>query len=64
MAVKQMRLEGSEAMDALLEWLEGVDHVHTPKGIVYASEVSKWFDAIEADITAMENSLRCKGMLK
>lgn len=33
------RLEGKAAMDALYDWLVGVNHIHTSQGIVYASAI-------------------------
>ena len=34
-------LNGEDALNALLEWLDGINHVHTRRGIVYAEEVRK-----------------------
>jgi hypothetical protein len=34
-------LNGEDALNALLEWLDSINHVHTRRGIVYAAEVRK-----------------------
>jgi hypothetical protein len=39
-----MRLQGQAAIDALLEYLEGVDHVHTKHGVVYYSAIREYLE--------------------